>query len=354
MVDINRDQYGRPLVPHPVTGEKHHPWTRTTTLASTISDRRAIERWAQRQLIKGVAVRGDELVLRAAAAGDDRDELDNLIEVALEAAKTKSAADIGTALHRLTERIDNGENPIVPEPFLPDITAYFAALNKAGIAVADGWVERFVITPDIDAAGTPDRLINMDEWPDPLIFDIKTGRNAIKYGLVEIGAQLAGYSRASHWYDGEQLHEMPKVDQHHAVVAHLPAGEGRCDLYLIDLIAGWEIAQTCHQARQLRTRHDIATPLAPKTSDIVQQLADSIPDEPSKPLIGDFSVVENETVRRRVAAVKVALDGGELPRPWPTTVTPPSKQTGDYTDADIKAIHVWLGEVEPALNIVPF
>ncbi|MPY86126.1 MAG: hypothetical protein GEV00_23470, partial [Actinophytocola sp.] len=137
MVDINRDQYGRPLVPDPATGNIR-AWTRVTTLAATISDRHALERWAQRNLIKGIAAR-EELVLRAAAAGDDRAALDSIVDAALEAAKTSSAADIGTALHRLTERHDAGEDIQVPAAYQDDIKSYIHVLAESGVKVVPEW-----------------------------------------------------------------------------------------------------------------------------------------------------------------------------------------------------------------------
>jgi len=45
------------------------------------------------------------------------------------------------------------------------------------------------------------------------------------------------------------------------LVLHLPAGEGRCTPYLVDVAAGWEAAQLCAQARAWRARRDLARSL---------------------------------------------------------------------------------------------
>ncbi|HZV48732.1 MAG TPA: hypothetical protein VFD49_03075 [Candidatus Dormibacteraeota bacterium] len=54
---------------------------------------------------------------------------------------------------------------------------------------------------------------------------------------------------------------MIAVDRSHALVLHLPAGEGRCTSYLVDIAAGWETAQLCAQTRAWRARRDLAKPL---------------------------------------------------------------------------------------------
>src|SRR5690606_41320127 len=56
--NIRRDQYGRYILPDPVTGEEK-PWTRVTTLAGTLADRRGLEKWAQRNIVYGLGQRQD-------------------------------------------------------------------------------------------------------------------------------------------------------------------------------------------------------------------------------------------------------------------------------------------------------
>lgn len=171
MVDIERDQYGRPLLPHPIS-KKRQPWTRATTLASTIQDRRALEAWSQRNLVKGF-VANEDLLLRAAAAGDDRGQLDTVINAAQEAARAKAAADKGTAVHALTEKIDRGEDVTIPRDYQADIDAYTAALRDAGIKMIPEFIETMTINPDLEAAGTPDRIVTCPQSDLPVIFDLK-------------------------------------------------------------------------------------------------------------------------------------------------------------------------------------
>lgn len=331
-VEIKRDQYGRPLIPDPMTG-KVRAWTRATTLASTISDRRALERWQQRNVIRGFAIRQD-LVLRAVAAGEDRQQLDQVVDVALDAAQSDERAAVGTALHAVTEKIDAGEEVRVPDAFKADVEAYTAAMQKAGLRVVPGWIERFVVCPEVEAAGTPDRLFEVEgEVGLPMIGDLKTGENAVKYGMLEIAAQLAIYAHATHWWDGVELHPMPKVDQAAAIVAHMPAKSGRCELYVVDLARGWEIAKFCLEARRWRRAENLVMRMPPRVE------ANGAADEVASS--GD------EALRERVRSIVLALEGATLPVPWPVGINPPKRQEGTYSPEECERISKWCDRVAP-------
>lgn len=325
---IKRDRWGRPMIPDPTTG-KVRAWTRTTTLASTLSDRHALEQWSQRNIVRGFAL-NETLVLRAVAAGDDRDALGQVAQAALDAAKSSEAAAVGTALHTITERMDAGEEVDVPESFRADVNAYRAALADAELEVVPGWIERFVVTPEVEAAGTADRLyVSTAGVSLPMIGDLKTGGNAIKFGMVEIAAQLAIYSRASHWWDGEKLHAMPPVDQAAGIVAHMPARGGECTLYVVDLMRGWEIAKLCYEARKWRKADKLAQPMPPKFAGA------EAPAESN----------DDARIRARVKDIVQALEGAQIPVRWPAGVLPPKRQAGAYTADEIERISAWCDKV---------
>lgn len=343
-VEIPRDRYGRPQIPDPVTG-KVRAWTRATTLASTIADRYGLEKWAQRELVRGFALRGEKLLLQAAAAGEDKNALGRVVEAAMEAAQSSSSADIGTALHRIAERIDAGEEVDIPPAYKPDIDAYRKALVDNDVKVVDGWLERFVVVPEVEAAGTLDRLVYVQGFFLPMIGDLKTGSDPLKYGSVEIAAQLAIYSRATHFWDGEKHHEMPKVDQEHGLVAHMPAGRGECSLYLIDLTQGWDIVQLCAKARTARKTKDLYRPLTPS-------LVAAEPEEAHD----DNSPVDmtDDDLRERIKDIVGALEGAPLPVPWPAGVTPPKALEGAWTPAERVRILKWCDKAAPQTSAAPF
>ena len=97
-----------------------------------------------------------------------------------------------------------------------------------------------------------------------VVGDLKTGQKAMKYGTLEMTIQLAIYAHATHMWDpvAKVMIPMPEVDQERAIVAHFPSGQASCNLWQLDIVAGWEAAQLCKVIRAWRTRKNLATPYA--------------------------------------------------------------------------------------------
>lgn len=256
---IKRDQYGRYLLPDPETGEQK-AWTRATTVSGTIKDRFALEKWDQRNIIYGIGQRPDLYARAAAAKRSDDDTLSEIAEHAKAAAASQSGAILGSALHQFMERIDRGEDLVIPEPYDSDVEAYRKVCEITGIATALGWLERVVIVPELSIVGMLDRLYNAMPWPLPRIGDIKTSAkdstDFTKYG-IDIPLQLAIYANASHWWDGTQWVEMPTIDRTKAMVMHVPAGRGECSVYEVDIEAGWNAVRLAIDVREWRKRKDL-------------------------------------------------------------------------------------------------
>jgi hypothetical protein len=260
-----RDRYGRYRIPDPVTGEERS-WVRATTWAKTVSDLHALNGWEKRMVALGLAQRPD-LLLRVAAVADPnstpgRGQLDKLVDQAREHAKASARANLGTALHAFAESLDLGRPlPEIPPPYDRDIAAYRKAM--AAVEVSRNYIERICVVRDLGVAGTMDRVVRFKHGRDgtrlPLIGDLKTGTD-LKYSWNEIVIQLALYAHADTIYDPvtREHHPMLEVNQETALVVHLPAGEGRCTLYLVDIAAGWEMAQLCGEVRAWRDRKDLA------------------------------------------------------------------------------------------------
>jgi len=239
-VDVPRDGWGRPLIT-PVDGGKPVAYTRVSSLAKTLDDKTALTRWMQRQVVIGMGARPDLVAVASSVRGDDR-KLDEVVKSAMSAAESERAANIGTALHSMTEKVD-ADAPIdtFNAEFRADLTAYKAALTGIQMVAT----EMFVVTDELQAAGTFDRLVRL---PDGrvLVADLKTGKSEPKYPHGA-ATQMAIYSRG-HLYDPERgrVGHLPAlgIDQKHGLLIHLPAGKGVCDLYLLDLEVGWALAQT--------------------------------------------------------------------------------------------------------------
>jgi hypothetical protein len=259
--DIPRDRWGRPLIT-PADGGKPVAYTRMSTLAKALDDKTALTKWKQRQVVIGLASRPDLVSVAGAVKNDDR-KLDEIVETAMTMAESERAANIGTALHALSEQVDDGVDiTTLPAQFQPDLTAYQAAMSTVEILAK----EMFVVVDEIQAAGTFDRLVRL---PDGrvVVADIKTGKHEPKYpqGATQ---QIAGYSRG-HLYDlvkGRSGH-LPTlgVDQSAGLLIHMPAGTGTCDLYLLDLTVGWNLIQVSVAVRAA-FKAKVVTPYTPASS----------------------------------------------------------------------------------------
>lgn len=273
---VKRDRYGRYLLPHPTDEDGNEiSWTRATTFASTLSDTYSLNKWSERMLTKGLTLRPDLYAQAASVPLDDRDQLNKIAEQAKEAAGSKTAATMGTAIHSFTEQVDGpGEDPVVPHPWDRDIAAYKELVTSAGFEFPSWGIERIVVIPEYQVAGTFDRIVRLTKpitvkFPkkDPIhleagtwsVGDVKT-KQSLNYGTDEIAIQLALYSRAKVMWNGStgQYEPMPDVNQQVAFVFHLPAGKATAKLYAIDIELGWEASKLCQQVRTWRKLNGLA------------------------------------------------------------------------------------------------
>lgn len=255
--EIPRDRFGRPLIVPP-TGGKPVAYTRATTFVGALEDRYNLGRWEMRMVALGLAKRPDLVLAAASLTPDDKGELDKVADAAKEAAGSSHSATIGTALHKLTERLDRGGEVVdIPAAYAQDISAYQDAM--APLKVCE--VERFTVLDSLRIGGTPDLIVEYDGVR--YIADKKTG--SVDYGQLKIAMQLAVYSRSMLYdLDGSMVNrETLGVDQDRAIVIHLPAGTGRCELKWVDIKRGWDAVQVAADVRSWRTVKGLMYPLDP-------------------------------------------------------------------------------------------
>jgi hypothetical protein len=216
-----------------------------------------LQKWMKRQVALGMGQRSDLVLAAAAADPGDKNKLDDIAEKALEAAKAGAAADIGTALHGFTERIDRGQ-PLgaIPQEYAADIDAYRRATEGLD------WlnIETFRVHDDFQVAGTADRIGLIHG--QPTIVDIKTG--SIDYPH-KMAMQLAMYARSLP-YDiatDKRGTDAEPVSLNTGIIIHLPAGQGRCDLYEIDIAKGWGACLIARQVWSWRGTKELTRPLQP-------------------------------------------------------------------------------------------
>ena len=155
---ILRDQYKRPFIVTPDGSVE--AYTRASSIGGVLEDQSGLGYWRMRQAIWAIG-HSRALRMRAAAIPDtassqSKEELRKLGFDALDFADSHAMADVGTALHALTERVDKG----LP---IPDLDEEQAAI-EAYIDVVSGRfafhaAEQFVVCDEFGVAGTFDRLV---------------------------------------------------------------------------------------------------------------------------------------------------------------------------------------------------
>lgn len=261
MTEVKRDRYSRYLITPPGGGEPV-AHTRVTTIADVLDDRHFLEKYLQRMVAHGLSKRDDLAALAAATPLSEKKALNKICSDAIEAAGGSGRANKGTAVHGFTERIDRGEELDIPAPWDADVAAYKACLERHNIEIDPERVERIAVCTDLPepVAGTIDRIVG---WGDEtFIADLKTGKS-LDFSWRKIAVQLGIYVHAATLYDPEtDSHEpMPHVNQEAALVFHLPAGEGRCEAYMVDIQEGWRAANASLWVREWRKRDDLVSRL---------------------------------------------------------------------------------------------
>jgi hypothetical protein len=310
---VRRNRYGQYEIVPP-GGGKPVGYMRATSLAEVPSDKNGIKVWFGAMAALGFMHRPglmaqlETLISQYGpnpwyASPDAKKQLKRLIDEAAEAGGSADRSQAGTAMHSLVETLNKGGTPLVSqESTQRDLDAYRYALDAAGIVVNPDYCERIVVLDEFGVAGMPDMLsVEVPGFDQPLCADLKTGQT-LDYSWQSICTQMGLYVNADNLYtqgaaaDGSEDYReaMPEVSHTHGLVIHLPAGEGRCDLYINDLVAGWEGAKVAVEVRKLRQRRNLATllpastptPPAPKTP---KRSPLSMPGDPIEP-VDDFDL----------------------------------------------------------------
>jgi hypothetical protein len=297
-----RDQWGR----YKILGKSH---TRATTFAKLGSSTYALGEWNERMLAIGLTKRPD-LLARVHGLDVKRDAktINKIVDEAQEFAGNKVAANIGTAYHTFTERLDAGVCTLdeIPEQWRGRCKQYMDAMAAHGLTTRREWIERTTaVTADqvsapVPVAGTLDRILRMPNG-DLVIGDLKTSSN-IEYSWSEIAVQLALYAHGVNtfglfdWNRKEwETHDVTaapgiarlRVRTDYAIVMHLPANGDGCTLYRVDLVKGWKFAQVSGLVQSRQKAKDVAGVMVPLPQTVPADLTESwrttaLPDQETR------------------------------------------------------------------------
>jgi hypothetical protein len=354
--------------------------------------------WFKRQAALGVAQRPDLATALAAmgrqpAAGwsrEDKKAIDELVSKAEEAAKISDGGVLGTAMHKLTERVDRGEDIEVVAQGLAavhsqSLRAYAALIKLNDWKVTE--IERTVQVPAFEnVTGTLDReyvvpglaallgpgdcqyghaaagevhFSAVEAGELPLIGDVKTEGDPL-LNAIHIAPQLATYSRAPRMWSPAGYEDAPCVRQDVGIMVHVR--DGAAVPYFVDLGRGW--TAVCRAFEQMIDERDakrklgvagawfVAMPniVEPKPAELLTQVAVAAdyanpnrpPDHKVPGEVGDTlaqgGVLTHEAVRLPDGAV------GWLPVPAAPA------QHGSLDEVDKSAVEaVWAAADLPSL-----
>jgi hypothetical protein len=334
--------------------------TGATSVASYPDDKYLINLWECRMALTGGA-QSPSLMERVAAHIDDRGTLNDLVKEAKQLAKANEARERGTAIHRLAERIDLGEQ-IVDTPLARAVQdTWKAALDDASLTVDTGYVERIVVYPELYIAGTFDRIVACWEDGQLYIADIKTGPNAVTYPH-STAIQLAIYANApllagpipKGGGETQQFETMPAVNKDIGYVIHMPE-ERRAEVVPINIAAGWEaFNDICIPIQKWRRRKDLiqhrisAGVWNPHPRLVAEDGAvESQPPPAAAPASSTISTARLHWIEARAQKLVDQGHGRQLVAEWPPGI-PLFRDGGPRNDDEINEIAAACDRVETA------
>lgn len=304
-----------------------------------------LSQWRQRMVLLGVAM-SPALGTRAAAHHDDKSTLNQLVEEALTVARAHDAAGMGTASHRIAERVDLNLPVVETEHGTAVTTAWRKALESTGLEIVPELVERIVVHPPHLIAGRFDRVVH-DTCANKLrVLDLKTGASAMNYPHA-IACQLALYAYAPLMADlngesgsTEKFTRMPDIDREVGLVVHMP-NEQEAVVYEVDIAAGWQcVINVILPTLEWRKR---------KAVDLVNVAGGATTADTSLvvPLLRSYVLRRVQRLREQYPAALATLAAR-----WPAEV-PTLKQSDAHTEEQLDAIVKAL-DVAEAAHQIPF
>jgi hypothetical protein len=350
---------GAPMV---MIDGKNVRMSRPSSWGKILDDENALVNWKIDRACEGVAKDPALQARFSAVKPDDRAAFKELREIAINAGRGDQAADIGTALHAMSERWEDPADDFdPPEQYAKSLRVYSATLEQYGL-VSDMF-EYAVVSRKWGAAGTADRLYKTtiplmtpdgEIHPPGTLFvgDLKTGKK-LDFSLPGYCVQMAIYADGE-LYDvvNDEFLETPPINRNWGILVHLPAGETYCQLIWCDLGVGEHGARLVQEVKEWRRAwknvgpygaYEAAPPMTPAA---VADMLDAVPLEGT-----ELGVALVEFAQARIAAIR-AHDPKAVKRLmtlWPEGVPTPKKGLSDPDDVE-RVLNV-LDKVEAEFSV---
>jgi len=261
-------------------------------------------------------------------------------------------ANMGTALHEFTQRIDQGEIDVddIPEPWRADVQAYVDTIRAHGLTIVTDLIEVTLVNDELQLAGTADRFYRTRQG-NLICADLKTGK-AIGANPLAYMVQLTAYAH-SELYDITTGQRTPigDVDLETGLIIHLPAGKAHCDLYEVNLKSSLSAAKLAVSVKQWQKRRDLITRLPEPISitQAVTNIVDAFPN--TEPLVTDarraWLIGRIQTLKTNQGAYR------DLAALWPTEIPKLSNADYHHTDREISVLVGIVDSLEATYDI-PF
>lgn len=249
---------------------KNRRLSRPSSWGKVLDDENALVNWKIDRACEGVAKDPALQARYAAVKPDDRETFKNLRELAINAGRGDQAADIGTALHAMSERWEDPADDFQPpEQFAKRLTQYSETLEAFGLV--SELFEYQVVSLHWGAAGTADRLYRTTkELVAPsgeiipvgtlLVGDLKTGKK-LDYSLPGYCVQMALYADGE-LYDvvQDEFLPTPEINRDWGLLVHLPADGDFCEIIWCDMGVGELGASLVQQVKEWRRKWKSAEP----------------------------------------------------------------------------------------------
>jgi hypothetical protein len=254
-----RDQYERPALWRK-DGRGRAPYLRASKVGEELDKRDLLEAFGERKAMEGTAF-NDHIAVGVRAHWRNRDKMEALRKEAKLLARSKAAAEEGTAEHHFFDDIDLDRPTDRPRYLDADAEAYTALtfprlehLHIEQFVACDTWLGSLPVF----VAGRPDRCSRLKvDIPFPkalwdeagmefmpagecVIDDNKTGK-WIKYAQLGWGLQLGAYANGEPYDLKEDQRfdwiQPPRTDW--ALITHTPYGQGESRLYWLNIGKAW-------------------------------------------------------------------------------------------------------------------